>query len=255
MTQPLEAIAPIDWRQVGEVDAWAVDELKLVGGRVLIERDKASERARHDSVIIRPQMSTTAGEEKRYASGHIVGMGPGMKVGKSPKWKGAREGLHAYRWPMPNVEIGSRVIYRTWAVRGDMERNGRKFDLVSDEVVDVVIEAAEGKITMANFRPLSDRILVKRLDPLKKTKGGIIIPDIAAEKPVEGDVLAVGPGRVQVDGSVRPLDMVVGDRVLFGKHSGTDIIIDGVGCLILREEDVLGIVVKKTEPAEGAAAE
>jgi chaperonin GroES len=245
MTQPLE-------RRVGD---WDAEQLRLVGGRVLIERDEVSERVRHDSVIIRPQMSTTDAEEKRYATGKIVAMGPGMKVGKSPRWKGDREGPKAFRWPMPDVDVGARVIYRTWAVRGEFTRNGKKFDLVSDEVIDVVI--SKGVVSMASFRPLSDRILVKRLDALGVTKGGIIIPDISKEKPVEGDVLAVGPGRVQVDGSVRPLDMVVGDRVLFGKFSGTEIHIDGVECLILREEDVLAIVEKPAEekPAEGAAAE
>jgi chaperonin GroES len=256
MTQPHEIapIAPRDWRQKGEVDEWGVDEVKLVGGRVLIECDERGERVSINSPIIRPQMSATDGEEKRYCTGKIAALGPGMKVGISPKWKPGPP----YRWPMPDIEIGSRVVYRTWAVRTAFSRGSKKFDVVSDEVIDVVIEYFEnqtGGITMANFRPLSDRILVKRLDPLKKTKGGIIIPDNAAEKPVEGDVLAVGPGRVQVDGTVRPLDMIVGDRVLFGKFSGTEIKIDGVECLILREEDVLGIVVKKPAEPEGAAAE
>ena len=93
-------------------------------------------------------------------------------------------------------------------------------------------------------RPLYDRILVRRIAEEEKTKGGIIIPDSAKEKPAEGKVLAVGTGRVLEDGSVRPLDIKAGDRVLFGKYSGTEVVINGEEHLILREDDVLGIVEK-----------
>lgn len=230
---------------------WAAEQLQLLGGRVLIEREPGSERARHNGVIIRPQMSTTHAEDTRYAIGKIVAMGPGMKVGRSPKWKGGPD----YRWPMPKVAVGARVIYRTWAVRAEIVRNGKKYDVVSDEVVDVEICKA-GESTMAKFRPLFDRALVKRLDSVKKTPGGIIIPDNAQEKPAEGKVLAVGEGRIEVDGTIRPLDFKVGDTVLFGKFSGTEIHVEGEECVILREEDVLGVVVKKPEVStEGAAAE
>lgn len=91
-------------------------------------------------------------------------------------------------------------------------------------------------------RPLHDRILVKRLDTEEKTKGGIIIPDTAQEKPQEGKVEAVGNGKILDDGSVRPLDVKVGDKILFGKYGGTDINIDGEEYLILREEDVLAVI-------------
>ena len=91
-------------------------------------------------------------------------------------------------------------------------------------------------------RPLQDRILVKRLEEEEKTKGGIIIPDTAKEKPVEGEVIAVGSGKVTDKGEVRPLAVKKGDRILFGKYSGTEIKIEGVEHLILREEEVLGVI-------------
>jgi chaperonin GroES len=91
-------------------------------------------------------------------------------------------------------------------------------------------------------RPLHDRIIVKRLEGEERTKGGIIIPDTAKEKPIEGRVIAVGNGKRLEDGSVRPLDVKAGDRVLFGKYSGTDIKIDGEEHLILREDDVLAVL-------------
>ena len=94
------------------------------------------------------------------------------------------------------------------------------------------------------IRPLQDRLVVKRLAEVEKTKGGIIIPDTAKEKPVEGEVIAVGNGKVADDGKQRPLDVKKGDRVLFGKYSGTEIKIDGIEHLILREDEVLGILEK-----------
>jgi len=97
---------------------------------------------------------------------------------------------------------------------------------------------------MSKFRPLQDRLIVKRLDEEEKTKGGIIIPDTAKEKPLQAKVIAVGNGKVLEDGKVRPLDIKTGDTILFTKYSGTEIKIDGVDHLILREEDVLGILEK-----------
>ncbi len=91
------------------------------------------------------------------------------------------------------------------------------------------------------IRPLQDRIIVKRLDSESKTKGGIIIPDAAKEKPVEGKVVAVGNGKVLKDGSQRALDVKVGNTVLFGKYGGTEVKLDGVEHVILREDDVLAI--------------
>lgn len=92
------------------------------------------------------------------------------------------------------------------------------------------------------IRPLHDRVLVQRVKEEEKTKGGIIIPDTAKEKPVEGKVIAVGSGKVLEDGSVRKLEVKPGDRVLFGKYSGQEIKVDGEEMMILREDDIVGIV-------------
>ncbi|HYD49985.1 MAG TPA: co-chaperone GroES [Terriglobales bacterium] len=91
------------------------------------------------------------------------------------------------------------------------------------------------------IRPLQDRIIVRRIEELERTKGGIYIPDTAKEKPIQGRVVAVGPGR-QDDGKIVPLDVKAGDQVLFGKYAGTDVNIDGEEHLILREDDILGVV-------------
>ena len=95
---------------------------------------------------------------------------------------------------------------------------------------------------MKGFRPLHDRVLVRRIEAEEKTPGGIIIPDTAKEKPVEGEVLAVGAGARDENGRIVPLDVKVGDRVLFGKWAGTDVIIDGEDRLILKEADILGVI-------------
>lgn len=92
------------------------------------------------------------------------------------------------------------------------------------------------------FRPLHDRIVVKRLEQDQKSAGGIIIPDTAKEKPIQGEILAVGKGAVNDDGKVRPLEVKVGDRVLFAKYAGTEVKLDGQELLIMRESDVMGIV-------------
>ena len=97
---------------------------------------------------------------------------------------------------------------------------------------------------MANVRPLSDRILVKRVESETKTKGGLYIPDSAKEKPVEATVIAVGNGKVLEDGTVRKLDVKVGDRVLFGKYSGTEVKLEGEERLIVREDDILAVLEK-----------
>ncbi len=101
----------------------------------------------------------------------------------------------------------------------------------------------------SKVRPLHDRILIKRVEEQESVKGGIIIPDTAKEKPQEGEVIAVGNGSKKKDGTVIPLDVKAGDRILFGKYSGTDITIEDVEYLILREEDVLAIL----EPAKVGA--
>jgi len=92
------------------------------------------------------------------------------------------------------------------------------------------------------FRPLHDRVVVTRIDADSKTKGGIIIPDTAKEKPSEGEVISVGPGGRDESGKIIPIDLKVGDRVLFGKWSGTEVKIDGVEYLIMKESDILGVI-------------
>ena len=97
-----------------------------------------------------------------------------------------------------------------------------------------------------NVRPLADRILVRRIEEKETVRGGIIIPDTAKEKPQEGEVVAVGPGRLAEDGKTRvAMDVKKGDRILIGKYSGTEIKIDGVEYVILREDDVLGVLTQK----------
>jgi len=97
------------------------------------------------------------------------------------------------------------------------------------------------KIQMT-FRPLGDRVLVKRVEEESKTKGGIIIPDTAKEKPQEGEVVAVGPGAREESGKVQPLDVKPGDRILFGKWSGSEVKLDGQDLLIMKESDILGVL-------------
>ncbi|MBI3347348.1 MAG: co-chaperone GroES [Burkholderiales bacterium] len=92
------------------------------------------------------------------------------------------------------------------------------------------------------IRPLYDRIIVKRIDPLRQTASGIVIPDTASEKPEQGEVLAVGTGRLLDDGSVRPLQLKPGERVLFGKYAGQTVKLEGQEMLVLREEEVLGVI-------------
>jgi chaperonin GroES len=93
-----------------------------------------------------------------------------------------------------------------------------------------------------SFRPLHDRVLVKRVEEESKTKGGIIIPDTAKEKPQEGEVIAIGGGAIKDDGSVRALDVKVGDRILFGKWSGTEVTLGGDELIIMKESDILGVM-------------
>ncbi len=95
------------------------------------------------------------------------------------------------------------------------------------------------------IRPLHDRIIVKRLEEERKTASGIVIPDTAAEKPDQGEVLAVGNGKVTEEGKVRPLDLKVGDKILFGKYSGQTVKVQGDELLVMREEDVMGVIEAK----------
>jgi chaperonin GroES len=105
---------------------------------------------------------------------------------------------------------------------------------------------------MKGFRPLHDRVLVRRIEAQEKTAGGIIIPDTAKEKPVEGEVLAVGAGARDENGRIVPLDVKAGDHVLFGKWAGTDVIIEGEDRLILKESDILGLIEGHARKARAA---
>ena len=102
------------------------------------------------------------------------------------------------------------------------------------------------------FRPLHDRVVVQRVDAEEKTKGGIIIPDTAKEKPQEGKVIGVGPGARDENGKLQPLDVKVGDRILFGKWSGTEIKLDGEDYLIMKESDIMGVLVETASRKKAA---
>jgi chaperonin GroES len=93
-----------------------------------------------------------------------------------------------------------------------------------------------------NIRPLHDRVIVKRMEEERTTAGGIVIPDTAAEKPIRGEIMAAGKGKILENGEVRPLDVKVGDKVLFGKYSGTEIKLNGQDLLVMREEDIMGVL-------------
>ncbi len=92
------------------------------------------------------------------------------------------------------------------------------------------------------IRPLHDRVIVKRLESETRSAGGIVIPDSAAEKPIQGKVVAVGKGKILEDGQVRPLDVKIGDKILFGKYSGTEVKVDGEELVVMREEDVMAVI-------------
>jgi chaperonin GroES len=109
------------------------------------------------------------------------------------------------------------------------------------------VRTVDGKRIQMKFRPLHDRVVIRRIEGEDKTKGGIIIPDTVKEKPQEGEVVAVGPGARDESGKLQPLELKAGDRVLFGKWSGTEVKIDGEDLLIMKESDVMGVI-------EGAAA-
>jgi chaperonin GroES len=103
------------------------------------------------------------------------------------------------------------------------------------------------------FRPLQDRVLIRGVEQENKTAGGIFIPDTVKEKPTEGEVIAVGPGARSEDGKIHPLDVKVGDRVLFGKWSGTEIKVDGEDVVIMKESDIMGVIVRSAASTRKAA--
>src|ERR1700757_3244610 len=104
------------------------------------------------------------------------------------------------------------------------------------------IHRLERRFSIMAFRPLGDRVLVRRVEEEEKTRGGIIIPDTAKEKPQEGEVIAVGPGARDESGKIQPLDVRTGDRILFGKWSGTEVKLNGEDLLIMKESDILGVL-------------
>ncbi len=93
-----------------------------------------------------------------------------------------------------------------------------------------------------NIRPLHDRVIIRRLEEDRKSAGGIVIPDTAAEKPMKGEVVAAGPGKLSDDGKLRPLDVKPGDKVLFGKYSGTEVKMNGQDIVVMREDDIMGVI-------------
>ena len=99
-----------------------------------------------------------------------------------------------------------------------------------------------GDVDAMNIRPLHDRVVVKRKEEERTSPGGIVIPDTAAEKPIRGEIKAVGKGKIMEDGTVRPLDVKVGDNVLFGKYSGTEIKVEGEELLVMREDDIMAVI-------------
>jgi chaperonin GroES len=131
-------------------------------------------------------------------------------------------------------DLGMTIIHKN--NNRSLSKNG-----VTDEGHNRISQVFMEAITM-QVRPLHDRVLVKRTNEEEKSKGGIIIPDTAKEKPAQGEIIAVGQGRVGEDGKVRPLDVKKGDKVLFGKYAGTEIKIDGDEFLMMREEDILGVI-------------
>ena len=112
-----------------------------------------------------------------------------------------------------------------------------------------MFQLLQREVIIMAFRPLHDRVLVRRIEAEEKTAGGIIIPDSAKEKPSEGEIVAVGSGAKAEDGTVTPLDVKAGDRVLFGKWSGTEVKLDGEDLLIMKESDIIGIIGCSPDPA------
>jgi chaperonin GroES len=102
------------------------------------------------------------------------------------------------------------------------------------------------------FRPLHDRVVVKRIDPEEKSAGGIIIPDAAKEKPSQGEITAIGPGGRDENGELIPIDLKIGERVLFGKWSGTDVVLDGSELLIMKESDIMGVLEETLAKSQAA---
>jgi chaperonin GroES len=139
-------------------------------------------------------------------------------------------------WHSPDPSANNARIYR--------HKNGIFEDFFQKSLLKQHFTKGDRNMAKANakFRPLHDRVLVRRIEQDEKTKGGIIIPDTAKEKPMEGEILAVGNGHVNDNGDVRPLDVKKGDRVIFSKWAGTEITIDGEELMVMKESDIIGIL-------------
>src|SRR3979411_1303770 len=124
--------------------------------------------------------------------------------------------------------------------------------LIATANPEIITKAKEDRM---KFRPLHDRVVVKRIDAEEKTAGGIIIPDSAKEKPSQGEITAVGPGGRDENGKLIPIDLKVGDRVLFGKWSGTEVVLDGEDLLIMKESDIMGVLTDVPAAKKSAAQE
>jgi len=138
--------------------------------------------------------------------------------------------------------ITNRFYYICGILGGDGRRKEAKISIRLFFIFALTSKQERKERYKMKIRPLQDRVIVKRLEEEEKTKGGIIIPDSAKEKPQEGKVIAVGKGKTTEDGKVIPLDVKAGDRILFGKYAGTEVKIEGEEHLIMREEDILGII-------------
>jgi chaperonin GroES len=140
----------------------------------------------------------------------------------------------------------TRGIWCLWCAPGFIPRESghlvSTLDFEGQPVKNLSFSAQKGKERSMKIRPLQDRVIVKRIAEEEKTKGGIIIPDTAKEKPQEGKVVAVGKGKVNDDGKLTALDVKVGDKILFGKYSGSEIKLNGEEHLIMREDDILGVI-------------
>jgi chaperonin GroES len=196
-----------------------MNTLRPLNTRIVVKPDDPDERSKGGIII--PDIAKT-----KRAMGTVVAVGPGMLM---------KSGL---RWPMPGLEPGSRVVYSKYA-GSEIKLGGVLHVVVRDD--DCMAGGPDDKRLM----PLMDRVLVRSDKPVEKSSGGIIIPDTAQEKSLEGEVIAVGPGKVLEDGSVRPLDVKTGDRVTFTKFSGQEMTVGGETFMLFHEDDFLGVVEKR----------
>ncbi len=192
--------------------------IRPLNTRIVIKPDDPEERSKGGIII--PDVAKT-----KKAMGTVVSKGPGMLM-KSGK-----------RWPMSAIQAGDRVVYSKYA-GSELKIEGVVHVILRDD--DVMAGGTDDK----HLLPLMDRVLVRSDKPVEKSSGGIFIPETAQEKPLEGEVIAVGQGKALEDGELRPLDVKVGERVTFAKYAGTELSIGGETFLIFREDDFLGVIEK-----------